>query len=1115
MGESTTSARTLTHRGESLRLSLPHNDYREIECPPRVGALDKWPDSLEIDTALTIAPHTVEIYPDNGHDKDMRVVCAVSDRVQWDQRIRMVRERKLQELGVSAISNKPHNVMIPHGKAGPESNSNINSMSAAWTGLHTPAVSRDTDVMEPTGATSKPSVVTALHGLEAHKVSASLSQQIAALQARHHQISRSVSEIVQNRGVESQSHNRLPSQRELVHQRLSSIAPIVLRKPSRIVTPITVISEEPEITTDVAGVQEGNLDNPGSLSNGLINNNAFKLHQHLASNDMSELIRMQPAQFVPDFDRQYESFQWADEPMSNTNEAYAEDLYYAQAPIPDYQDVFFDQLDGAHQEATPLQGPLYFYPQASPDISCVQHHAAQYNTLYEFVGRHEPQKSIFNTDAEAFIPFAQAIVKPSTESKAIPIVHPDDAETTKETCPMTVAAAVSQASIDKELNAPAQGSFDAYNGFDSGSESESEEDRESQSSSVSGNATNYELVEDNDVRVRSFKFPSPEKPVLTRKRSRILDSESPVSHRALLLTEEIPPPKMSSTPRKSPRIFQKDVALEDTELDSIIMDLSIRGAPAPESSSDEDESDLSLLSEPEVDPERPALRRVASSKLLISHQDADMGLLLDAMLSTKLAVVTDSLSTLQTSVTSITDQIHTLSSSTSDHTARMLKDIREKLHDNSAVTSALAEAHKLREKVNAMESAAAQELLVTSQLRQELWTATSELAAVRLNLDSVKLADPVITKIEDEPMSSQRLKVVDAAKTALQRSVGELTTKASRLEGQLLESMTFCGALQSQYSSAELALAKLRKEINEVQVAKDQAKKECQAAQARLSLFEQHMEEAALQIAEEQSRWHESDMQKDKRIQELSESLMYNKPVTEDNTSRRSSSTSTISEVRMTQFLMDRIKALELSNNHLQQSHREELRLRDDRFDSLMGDWRLMTTQLAANESTVDGLRAELVLSTEFGDRIIEELQRSNNVVDTLSTQLRRGGPVSILKRSMSESEIKDASARERVLQDLRDSNSAKDQRIAELEELLNSPFESTERQILNAVSDNILNVQTVAKESIPESDVVAKVSSGSVQINSTEALQERVKILKRMRMSWEAKAPVLLAKEA
>lgn len=1083
-------ARTITHQGKDLRLSLPRNDPREHDNTLSDGVSRGLYQDLDIGSASQITAQTVEIFPDVGNVQNMRVVCSVSDRVQWAQKVQQVRERRLQELGVGTISNIAYRLPALATKSDRYVSPSYKVQDSNWTGLHTPAVSADS-LHDFTSITSRRCLSLTGGALGDERAiqhaNETLTAQIAALQAKHHSLSLSMTKLACEE-PEAATDDVIP-QRVLVHRRLNSITPVLVRNPSRIVSTIESITEEPEEEIHSASVAD--QDSPSGELLPVLGLDPYSLHQHLASHDMSELIRLQPPQYLPNFDHPYESFPWSDEPSQAEIQNFSDHIpvpYDAQ--VPDHLQTTPREIESPEFSQT-SQSPVYFYPFDLANVVPAINDPLPRIGEIDYVN-HAAHRSVYNTQAAEFVPFSQAVVRPSPVSQAIPIVDPAERAIIA-AADVSSSAKVEEAEQTPQDSSVSDNAFDAYNGFDSGSEANSTVESDELDSTTSERS---QSGDENDVRVKSFKFPSPVKSSArpTRPRSMLLNSESPEDRSKREFSGVSLPPILSSTPRKSPRsTLRRSVSMDDTELDSIIMDLSIRDRPARADSvnREADTEDSNMESSILFDDTgiRPSLRRVASAKLLLSHQDADIGLLLDAMLSAKLAGVTETLNTLQTAVATIEHCVVNMDSTSEKNSRKLIDLMQHSKYDQS-----------------------------TSMPPFSLECPETEGLADR---EKIRCDDTATDTASDVNVAhEEKLRITNAAKTALQKAVGDLTTKVARLEGQLFDSTTFSGVLQSQYSSSELSLTKLRKELNNVQAEKDQVSSRAEEIAEKYALLQQHMQDAAIQIATEQARWHQMNTEKDTLIEEIQDELRQHQ--LRCHGGRRGSSTSLNSyDPQITQFLMDRMKALEMSNQNLQSRQKEEMHTYQARFDGLTAEWRQMSTTLTQSECTVDGLRAELVMSTEFGDRLLEDLQRSQNVVDSLTVQLRKAGPTSILKRSRSENLLKDGSPAEQAILQLATQLSEKDKRIAELEALLRTPLDSTERQIQTAVSENIITeaINDDAYPIVMSNGCTAK-SNGCAEhgISSamvSETLKERVKELKRMRMSWEAKSPVLLANGA
>ncbi|KAJ8607091.1 hypothetical protein MRB53_040527 [Persea americana] len=239
--------KTLTHQGQQFRLSLPRNDRRQSQ-------------DLSYKSATPVSPisqqQTVDEYPFESQDDAMRVICSIADRAQWEQHLRLMRENRLRALGVGCT----HQTFPVANKTAPEY-TRIN-----WTGLHTPATS--TDSLSPTTPAN-----------ENIAMSESIALHLMALKVRKEELSKQVAELAADN-----THSRSLSQRDLVHRRLNSIQPVVIRKPSRIVSAISSIPEDVEVNFDADAhltAEEGAdiLIALGSTASAAADKHA--LHQHL------------------------------------------------------------------------------------------------------------------------------------------------------------------------------------------------------------------------------------------------------------------------------------------------------------------------------------------------------------------------------------------------------------------------------------------------------------------------------------------------------------------------------------------------------------------------------------------------------------------------------------------------------------------------------------------------------------------------------------------------------------------------------------------------------------------------------------------------------------------
>ncbi|KAJ8607090.1 hypothetical protein MRB53_040526 [Persea americana] len=171
-------------------------------------------------------------------------------------------------------------------------------------------------------------------------------------------------------------------------------------------------------------------------------------------------------------------------------------------PDPTYVDapVAFDPTYGQWPPEMFYQPDTYALD--NPYMSTLMQPPNEYQ--YNYVNQHICQRSSFNIGAEEYVPIAQAIVKPTPESKAVPIVRPVEAD--------------SHGCRD-DLG------YDAYDGFDSGSEDSLHESVRAEPE------VPLSTTEDtpNEERVKSFRFPCAASAPATpcRPRTDLFDSVSP------------------------------------------------------------------------------------------------------------------------------------------------------------------------------------------------------------------------------------------------------------------------------------------------------------------------------------------------------------------------------------------------------------------------------------------------------------------------------------------------------------------------------------------------------------------------------------------------------------
>lgn len=1062
------ATKILSHQGKDLRLSLPINDCRQEQEKSFQNLKLLQPCGIEIEQPATF--QTIEIPPDNCDDSEMRVICSLSNRIQWDQHVNQIKERKLRELGVGAVQNRPAIATTVHK---PRLNSFSSASRNMWMGLHTPAVSTASSI-----ASHLPIQPAAFEPGE-KALAESLTAQVEALRARHHQLSQSVSQLASTGSAVS-----IPA-RELVHRRLSSIAPVIVRHGSRVVSGIGSIKEESENVED-----EPLMTEPDTQVLQPIARDPTAFHQHLASHDMSELIK--PRQnllgdlYLPDFGTNYQTFQWADEPMDSDALMFApfnSSMFQQQEMMGfDFEPVYMQPPIADVSPAQHASFPMQYCPQnLGSYVNPATHDAATVLQSQD----HVPRKSSLNLGAREFVPFSQAVVRPTPGSQAIPIVRPgeDPRQLQESQCH---GAEVSRVTPQHSLDC------DAYDGFDSSSDVSS-------SGSQHGPTVMTSTMEevDNEHRVKSFKFPSPCKSgqaTPLRPRTDLFNSASPDGAPNKLLNM-LPTPKMSSTPHKTTKIFQKSVTLGDNELDSIIMDLSVREAPArcraKDSGSEEDSQAILFDEEPEdyTAPIRPTLQRTASAKLLLSHEDTDVGLLLDAMLSAKFASISDALTGVQGTVGNIEEQVCTVARTLAR--SQVEPPVWHAEFSASLVSQDNEEVTEFHRQIKNYEPQSAEMTAETENLRQELWSALSK-------AKQTKAADLPI-EVQAKSSGHQHVACTSAGETASADNEDRLR----RLEMQLQESTAFCSALQSQYTASELALTKLKKELSDVQLLRDQTLAKVEEMDERYEQLQQVLHETAAQYADEQSHWRNVSCQKEAQIEELmrrldqEQGMICNDELTDKRRESSVSSEAMGTDSQLMQYMMDRVKALEYSNTHIQSVHKQELEIRDNRLHHLLTEWKQMTQAVASAECTIDGLRAEVVLNADFEDRLVQDLDRAHNLIDALTAQLGKAGPVGILKRSKSASEVRNESLADQAIVRLNTEVQQRDATIVKLEALLKKPAESTERQILSTISENIAN--SADRNDGNPTEALCDDSSEAQKLQAA-----RVAELKRIRMSWE-----------
>ncbi|KAJ8607089.1 hypothetical protein MRB53_040525 [Persea americana] len=212
-----------------------------------------------------------------------------------------------------------------------------------------------------------------------------------------------------------------------------------------------------------------------------------------------------------------------------------------------------------------------------------------------------------------------------------------------------------------------------------------------------------------------------------------------------------------------------------------------------------------------------------------------MGLLLDAMLTAKLAGVSDVLTDLQNNVASIEKRLNAPLSVENIESAVRAAFERNEVTDNKIIEGLRDDLSTVNIRLEHALHLEHSERKRTDIALEQLQDVTSKLeiaeAEVTKSRDQVSVLEQQLALSTQSSLdqtnaltsAKERLAVLDNVKSALQRSVGESTAKTARLEGQLEESTAFCAALQTQYSETELNLTKLRKDLLEAQSARDEA----------------------------------------------------------------------------------------------------------------------------------------------------------------------------------------------------------------------------------------------------------------------------------------------------
>ncbi|ORY78533.1 hypothetical protein BCR37DRAFT_382171 [Protomyces lactucae-debilis] len=837
--------------------------------------------SLLSPTRTTLDHDSARLFED-----DMRVVCSVADRIKWEAHICSIREAKLRQLGLGSPVIKVNMSNVNNQPTfAPAVATKVQSTLPPPTGLHTPAESASSVILPRVAELAKE---------EPQNIVAQLAR-LAELRKRHHALSKSVSDLQwQNADLHARTMSHDPATlpmdaRMLVHQRLNSLPPVFVPNGKRIVSTVESIAEEPDeqVSIEEHSFQQQSRQHGTQWTD--VGEHDLQYYDDFAMPDFSMLpVQMQPPQ----------------NPYG-----------YEYGPH-GFADVYMNGLGSPEQPFLNTAGSIDF--------------AAQNMPAFDFSLQHGPSASSVSD-----------FILPQRESKAVPIIRPVDAE------------------IGSEAG-DASRSFDAYDGFDSCSDSQGSPQQQQDQE---------EEQEANDERVRAFVFPNAKSAPATPSIARTAVFES------VDMTRSASPLKRAygqsayapEMPQKSParRIFDKSVNMADSELDQIIRGLShsqiaSSQASGGEESAEEDESDLSsqlLSSPPLLSMQRlpQALRRTdgrsiaadnaqrsASAKhlLLLGHQDADVGLLLDKMLTTKLAGVSEAVQSIQEGIASLEQQVlasleQSVMTKHIDELTEALQDARTALDVRDAKIEGLEETvDLLHEQVADLECTAAETSVVLPFAPSDSSSAAK--------VDAAALTELV-----------ERVRVLEGARAGLQVAVRDGTMKRAQLDVQCRDLETALQASKAETSTAvnraeqaELACAALEKRLQQAH-----------AAEADIThkhgKLQQELQEAAVSIAQEQTRWlttestlrGQVDAAHARAARDLAAKEKAEGEVDRLRRVERASLVPTDVNILKAQVAM-----LERERQATAEGHQAELAMRDGRLDRMMSEWQEMARRLAAAE---------------------------------------------------------------------------------------------------------------------------------------------------------------------
>ncbi|BFZ56029.1 hypothetical protein PYCC9005_003071 [Savitreella phatthalungensis] len=974
----------------------------------------------------------------------MKVPCVVltqAAKVEWEQYVRQVKETKLKSLGVG--DDLAGRVARPNPLALKPSVRDLVS------GLHTPSPSVQAALQAARSSTGVDAAHEPLPSNLSVGHATALEQQILELQEQQHKLSQSVSRLMDGQPLPEfrrvppimhQSERRAASAasgRDLVHRRLGSIQPVIMRSfsaasaASRRVTPCESIPEadnESAVTTstddvsidiyieDIAARKAADPTCPTTktaeavthveLRNGAVPlrleverlasfdaSATTKMHKHLRSLDMPELVSQRKPSILETHLAQLTlsagiassvahgkgesigravSFDWADE----TNEVGAPMFAtLTQHDAPSMSTEF--DLQGLAQLREAMRTPMmkelkdneitaesqsWCYPVDPAAISF------EYNPYHQYM---VPVQMQPNQQLDAADVIMQAL-DPQHESSMI---------------------------MYDELQ-PAYDADMVLYGENGAQVSSEEAESVTEESSFSG-------AEEEERNIATFRFPSnapstrsspvKKQPSMDLSDSSLLECSRPLS---------APPIGAASTPRKPQRIFNKSVGLPDAELDSIIMDLSVRdidmAAYAEEEHEDDSDGQLfddthlsSLLPEQEQaateyetadssdlydepmshgeatmlaqhagEQSFQQLRRTSSRRTLVQQgDDADVALLLDAMLSAKLKGVNDAVYDIQRSLRKVERKL--------DGTHNAVESCRQSV-DLSSFNRTASDMRGLMDGANGSDD----ELVRASLLKAELGAVKDKLASL-----SISTCGSVADHLEQH--DAEQRKMWQEAED-LRQHCDAIEQEKAALKAQLVEAVSLTTVLQSQYSDSELSSARLRRERDN--------------AQEKYGLLEQHLQDTAREVAERQASYEQELTSERDRRETLERDLtearaavnaleMTCDRLVSELKSRPSSIQLSGKGTSDTVFLQSRLNDVEEERQRNAIQYQTDLATKERRMDHLMQEWKDMTVTLAQSQAEQRSLQAELVQAADVEDRLRADLSRQDRTIDLLQRQ--------------------------------------------------------------------------------------------------------------------------------